>query len=178
VAGGLPRVWGATDEEVVRRYPADDLYDFPARAMTRAVSVAAPAALTYRWMCQVAVAPYSYDLLDNRGHRSPTTLTLGADDLRVGQRVMIFELTEVEPGHHWTGRTVGGPRRVFGDLAMTYAAEPAGRDASRLLCRIAFPVPGRLARVRAEALSWGDLVMMRKQLLTLKRLAERDARGL
>jgi len=178
---GLPLVWGATDDEVARRYPADEMYDGPTMALTRAVSVAARADLTYRWLCQVAVAPYSYDLLDNWGRHSPTTLTPGADALAVGQLVEVFTLTEVEPGHQWTGRTEGGPRRVFGDLTATYAAEPdpsVGPDASRLLCRIVLVAESRPARARAHALAWGDLVMMRKQFRTLKSLAERDARGL
>jgi hypothetical protein len=173
----LPYVWGATDAEVARRYPADAAYDGPTLAVTRAVSVAAPTDLTYRWLCQVSVAPYSYDLVDNRGRRSPTTLTPGADDLAVGQLVEVFTVTEVEPGHQWTGRTVGGPRRFFGDLTTTYAVEPDGAGASRLLCRIVLRVEWLPTRARAYALAWGDLVMMRKQLLTLKGLAERDARA-
>jgi hypothetical protein len=57
---------------------------------------------------------------------------------------------------------------------MTYAAEPDGPH-SRIVCRIAAAARGQLARVRAQALAWGDLVMMRRQFLNLKALAERDA---
>ena len=59
---------------------------------------------------------------------------------------------------------------------MTYAAEPSG-SGSRIVVRIAAAADGRLARLRARALAWGDLVMMRRQLLNLKALAERDARS-
>jgi hypothetical protein len=175
VTRGLPHVWGATPAEVEREYPADHVFPHPTTPLTRAVSVAAPAERTYRWLCQIAVAPYSYDLLDNLGRKSPRTLTPGADELHVGQRVQIFELTEVAPGHHWTGRTTARARRVFGDLAITYAAEPDGPDRSRLVCRIVARAGWLPSRARFLLLAWGDLVMMRRQLLNLKALAGRDA---
>ena len=166
-------VWGATREEVGRHYPADDLVP-DAVLLTRGISVAAPAAVTWRWLCQVAVAPYSYDWIDNRGRRSPDTLTPGADELEIGQAMaVVFRLTSYDDGHQWTALT--GPRgeRLFGPVALTYAAEPH-RAGSRIVCRIAAAAGGPLARARAHALAWGDLVMMRRQLLNLKALAERD----
>ena len=81
----LPMVWGATAEEAARPYPADTLLDGPVLLATRAVGVDAPTSTVYRWLCQVAVAPYSYDWLDNLGRRSPRRLTPGADDLHVGK---------------------------------------------------------------------------------------------
>jgi hypothetical protein len=173
---GLPLVWGATSDEVSRPYPADDLVPEPVR-LTRAVTVAAPVDVTWRWLCQVAVAPYSYDWIDNRGRRSPRELTPGADRLQVGQPMaVVFRLTSFEEGHHWTALT--GPRgeRLFGPCAMTYAAEP-DPSGSRIVCRLTAAGDSRLRRGRAHALAWGDLVMMRKQLLTLKALAERTARS-
>ena len=83
-------VWGATAEEAARPYPADTLLDGPVLLATRAVGVDAPTSTVYRWLCQVAVAPYSYDWLDNLGRRSPRQLTPGADDLHVGKAMMVF----------------------------------------------------------------------------------------
>jgi hypothetical protein len=54
---------------------------------------------------------------------------------------------------------------------MTYAVEPSTRG-TRLLLKVVAPTH----RWLAPALSVGDLVMARKQLLTLKRLAEDDQR--
>ena len=179
---GLPLVWGATPAEVARRYPADDLVAGGALAMTRAISVAAPAELTWRWLCQMAVAPYSYDWIDNRGRRSPRELTPGADRLEVGQRMaVVFRLVSFDAPHQWTALTSAAGERLFGPVALTYAAEPdpapgpAAGSGSRIVCRIVTAGSGPVTRARAHLLAWGDLVMMRKQLLTFQALAERDA---
>lgn len=171
----LPLVWGATPDEHARPYPADTLVDRPL-LLTRAVAVAAPVELTWRWLCQVAVAPYSYDLIDNRGRRSPRSLTPGADRLELGQTMaMVFTLTSYDVPRQWTALTDARGQRLFGPCAMTYAAEPDGPGASRIVCRLA-AAAGGMRTLRAHALAWGDLVMMRKQLRTLRDLAERDAR--
>lgn len=173
----LPLVWGATPDEHARPYPADTLVDRPL-LLTRAIPVAAPAELSWRWLCQIAVAPYSYDCIDNRGRPSPRTLTPGADELQVGQTMaLVFTLTSYDAPHHWTALTDARGQRLFGPCAMTYAAEPTGPAASRIVCRLAVDTGGVLGWARARALAWGDLVMMRKQLLTLRDLAERDARS-
>lgn len=175
IGRGLPDNWGARPAEQERSYPADDLLTGPARLLTRAVTVRAPAALAYRWLCQLAVAPYSYDWLDNLGRRSPQQLTPGSANLRVGQKMMVFELVDVRPGQQFTGIGTPGARRLFGHLAGTYAVEPIDADHSRLICRLVIAEPTGLGRLRAIGLAWGDVVMMRRQLLNLARLAERDA---
>ena len=216
----LPLVWGSSPDEHARDYPADALVDGPVLRMTRAIGVDAPPALVWRWICQVAVAPYSYDWIDNPGplpalsgllraaaraprrvvvgrrdsvpppssalrctprddardgleyrhwpgRRSPRELTAG--DPSVGDRMMVFRVTDVEPGHQWTGTTIP---KIFGRTAVTYAVEPAG-SGSRLVCRVVTGQRGPAVWAWSRALAWGDLVMMRKQLLTLKELAER-----
>jgi hypothetical protein len=165
----LPLVWGSSPDEHARTYPADALVEGRVLRMTRAVPVDAAPARVWRWVCQIAVAPYSYDWLDNRGHRSPQHLVEGADHVEVGQRVQVFRVTDVEPGHHWTGVTVP---KVFGRTAVTYAVEPSGTG-SRLVCRIVTGQRGPVAWAWSRTLAWGDLVMMRRQLLNLKDLAER-----
>ncbi|MBA2955599.1 SRPBCC family protein [Nocardioides sp. MAH-18] len=144
------------------------MVDGPVLRMTRAVHVDAPPAHVWRWLCQMEVAPYSYDWIDNRGRRSPRELTPGVTDPLVGQRVQVFRVTDVQPGRQWSGFTIPP---VFGRTAVTYAVEPDVRG-SRLVCRILTSQRGPAAWVGSRLLAWGDLVMMRKQLLTLKRLAE------
>jgi hypothetical protein len=129
----------------------------------------------FRWLCQLRLAPYSYDVLDNLGRRSPRTLDAGTDELVVGQRmVAIFRLASFERDRHLT--LVARGHRVFGDVAVTYRVEPAGAEECRLVVKLAVRYPrhplGRLGRWWLPA---GDLVMMRRQLLNLRALAERDA---
>ena len=130
----------------------------------------------YRWLCQLRVAPYSYDWIDNRGRRSPRRLTPGLEALAVGQRAMtIFEIAAFEWGRHLTLATPEGGRgeRLFGRTWVTYRVVPCGEGASRLLAKLRVaPPPGLHGWLVAHLLPLGDLVMMRKQLLTLARLAE------
>ena len=89
-------------------------------------------------------------------------------NVEVGQRVQVFRVTDVEPGHQWTGVTVP---KVFGRTAVTYAVEPDG-PGSRLVCRITTGQRGPVAWAWSRLLAWGDLVMMRRQLLNLRDRAE------
>jgi hypothetical protein len=173
---GLPLVWGATPDARQRPYDADTALPGPVLLLTRAIGVAAPVEVTWRWLCQIAVAPYSYDWIDNRGRRSPRELTPGVDRLELGQTMaVVFRLVALEDGHHWTAVTTPRGERLFGAAAMTYAAEP-DPSGSRIVCRLAAAADGPVRRARAHALAWGDLVMMRKQFHVLRDLAERDAR--
>ena len=168
MAGVAPLAWGCTPADLRRAYPADTMVALPALRMTRAVTVAAPPQTVWRWVCQIAVAPYSYDWIDNLGRRSPRTLTPGLGEPQVGDRMQIYRVSEVAPGHHWSGTAIP---RVFGDTAVTYAVEAQGAG-SRLVCRLVISQRGPVAWVWSRLLAWGDLVMMRKQLLTLRDLAE------
>jgi hypothetical protein len=165
----IPWRWGATAEEVAAAYPGDRHLPRPYRSLWRAVDVAAPAQVAFRWLCQLTVAPYSYDWIDNLGRRSPRELTPGADRLVLGQRVMtIFRLVEFEPGRHLTLRTDGCGARLYGDLAVTYAVRGTAAG-TRLVAKLNL---GRRLPLAGTLLAWGDLVMMRRQLLTLRDLAE------
>jgi len=65
-------------------------------------------------------------------------------------------------------------RRLFGDLVVTYRVTPAAQGA-RLVVKLVVRRPRGPLRLLSGLLPAGDLVMMRKQLLTLKRLAEATA---
>jgi hypothetical protein len=171
----VARTWGSTEAERAAAYPCDRLLPRPDDALFRGVDVAAPAPVVFRWLCQLRVAPYSYDWIDNGGRRSPRQLTPGLDRLERGQEVMsIFGLADYEVGRHLT-LVLRKPSalRAFGEVAGSYVVVPGSERSCRLLVKllVRYP-PGAYGAVMRRVLPWGDLAMMRRQLLTLKRLAE------
>jgi len=166
--------WGSTAGERAEPFPCDDLIEGSRTELFRAVDVAAPAAVAFRWVCQLRVAPYSYDLIDNLGRRSPRELSAGLDELAVGQRVMtIFRLVSFETGR---SITIDAHTKLFGYVAVTYRVDAVEEARSRIVAKLVVaPRRGCVAWLVDRVLPAGDLVMMRKQLLTLKRMAERDA---
>jgi hypothetical protein len=102
-------------------------------------------------------------------------LTKGVERLAVGQPfVRIFTLAAFHPDRHITlSMTDPAAGRLFGRVALTYAVAAAGEERSRLVVKLLVKRPDRFPVAwLAPFLPAGDLVMMRKQLLTLKHLAE------
>ncbi len=171
---GLPWVWQATTEEVGADYRCDALAARPGSRMVRAVTVDAPPATVWAWLGNLRVAPYSYDLLDNLGRRSPRTLRSDLAPLAVGDRVMtMFTVVEVAPDEELVIRAHPGPgARLFGDVLVGYTVRPSATGCRLLAVLHVAGGDTAAARLRHVALAWGDLLMMRKQLRTLAALAE------
>jgi len=163
--------WGSTADERREQFACDEFLPRPDRTLFRAVDVNAPPATVFRWLCQLRVAPYSYDWIDNFGRRSPRRLTPGMDELAIGQTVMTMaRLAHFEPG---SSITATADSRVFGKIAATYRVVPKSGGGSRLVVKLLVAYPRGIAgRVLAALLPAGDLVMMWRQLLNLKALAE------
>ena len=176
--------WGTEPDERLLPFPCDAVLDRFDEAYYRGVSIDAEPGVVFRWLCQMRVAPYSYDWIDNFGRRSPRTLTPGLDQLAVGQTVMtLFELVDFERDRHVTIRTrrdsaVFAP---FGDAAISYLIVRKANGEFRLLVKLLVRYPrGPLGWFLRCALPTGDLIMMRRQLLNFKALAEgmaSDRRG-
>ncbi len=166
--------WGSTAAERSEPFPCDELLADADMELYRAVDADAPAARVYRWLCQLSVAPYSYDKLDNRGRRSPQTLTPGLERLELGQRmVSIFRLAAFEPGHSITLVSKG---RLLGEVAITYRVRDTAPGRSRLVAKLLVRAPRGVpwSVPMRVLLPPGDLVMMRRQLLNLAALAARS----
>jgi hypothetical protein len=161
--------WGVSDDETSHRFPCDDLVSAPALEAWRAVDIAAPAHAVWPWVAQLRVAPYSYDWLDNMGRRSPREL-LHLPEPRVGDNFTssggrpLGRIVSVDTGQQLTGTIMGA--------YMSYVLRPKGELATRLLLKVVMQ-----ATRFSVALSLGDLVMARRQMLNIKRLAELDSPG-
>jgi len=172
----LGYTWGSTSEERSAPYPCDRYLPKPDDTLFRALTVQGSRSDVFRWLCQLRVAPYSYDWIDNCGHRSPRELLPGLDNLAVGQRFMeIFELVDFEPNEHITlNIELAGAKRIFGEIVCSYAVKSKSPSETRLVVKLlARRTTDRRFVWVGPLLPWGDLIMMRKQLLTLRELCER-----
>ena len=157
--------WNVTDDEIARHYPCDDLVPAPTLQAWRGVTVQSTPETLWRWVSQIRIAPYSYDWIDNLGRRSPQQL-VGLPEPVVGESFSTAatrpfgHILAVQPPEHLTGEIMGA--------CISYVLVPDGQS-TRLLMKLVTAV----SRWLTPGLSVGDLVMARRQLLNLKRLAER-----
>jgi hypothetical protein len=157
--------WNVTEDEVTRHYPCDDFVRAPTLQAWRAVTVHAAPKTLWPWVSQIRLAPYSYDWIDNLGHRSPQQL-VGLPEPVVGESFStaatrrVGRILAVEPPKQLTGEIVGA--------CISYVLVPEDQT-TRLLMKVVTAA----SRWLAPWLSVGDLIMARRQLLNLKHLAER-----
>ena len=57
--------WNATSDEEKELFPCDRYMTSEYRSLIRAIDVSASANIVFRWICQLRIAPYSYDWLDS-----------------------------------------------------------------------------------------------------------------
>jgi hypothetical protein len=156
--------WNVTDDEVARHYPCDDFISAPTLQAWRGITVRSTPETLWPWVAQIRIAPYSYDWIDNLGHRSPQQL-VGLPEPVVGEAFTTAatwrfgRILAVEPPEQLTGEIIGA--------CISYVLVREGQF-TRLLMKIITT----MSRWLTPWLSVGDLVMARRQLLNLKRLAE------
>jgi hypothetical protein len=172
--------WGATEEELERAMPGDELVTEPDLDATRGVTVAARPEEIWPWLVQIGyrrAGYYSYDRLDNAGLPSAERILPEYQNLKVGDeipldRVNRMEVVVLEP-----------PRVMVWDLpgrgfSWAWGLYPENRGRTRLVTRIRMKYEWKL-----PAILWyfvidvGDFIMMRKCMLGIKRRAERAAAG-
>ncbi len=168
--------WGVTPSEVCRHYPCDDIVPEPVFRAWRGVTVRAAPEAVWPWVAQIRLAPYSYDWIDNLGRRSPRQLRGLPEPAAREPFTTAFggrpagRILAVTSGEQLTARIMG---TVMSYVLVPVPSASADGQATCLLLKI---VAAR-TRCYAPLLSVGDLVMARRQLLNLARLAERAHRN-
>lgn len=166
--------WGTDPQECQIVFPCDRHITRHDDAFFRGITIQANVHIIYRWICQLRVGTYSY------GPESPQEQIPGMDEIQLGQEIMgIFELVDFEPYRQLTMRVKRGSvaLKLFGEVAVSYLILPKSDERCRLLVKTLIRYPGIVGRISRHILPWGDLVMMRKQLLNFKKLAESTQRG-
>jgi hypothetical protein len=126
--------WGATDEEVRRPMPGDDLIP-DASSTTRAITIAAPAEQVWPWLVQLGYGRagwYSYDWIDNDGRPSADRILPELQDLRVGDQILMVpdvgpRVREVEPNRYLVAgdQESGGGCRLVSRWRVDWPLTPA-----------------------------------------------------
>lgn len=169
--------WGMTDQECLIKFPYDNHMDVFDDVYYRGVTIQASPEIIFRWLCQMRVAPYSYDYIDNFGRKSPQTLLPGLDQLEIGQDVIyIFDLVDFEKNNHFTCRIKKNTiwYKIFGDNVVSYLIIPVSKTECRLLVKLLVKYPrGVIGLMMQIILPLGDRIMMRRQLLNFKKLSEK-----
>jgi hypothetical protein len=120
----------------------------------------------------VAVRPVQLRLDRQLGPPQPARAHPRARRRCVGQRALsFFEIAGFEPRR---SITLYANNSVFGDLAVSYCVTPKSDDRSRISVKLRVTYPRQVSRVMRHLPPVGDLIMIRKQFRTLKKLAERD----
>lgn len=169
--------WGATEEELRRPMPGDELIPHPMMVATRAVSIDASPEEVWPWLVQMGgytrAGWYSYDRFDNAGVPSADRIVPELQDLRVGDVMLTapddgFVVRAIDPGRSLVLEIDRAGSRI---TSVPMVSEASGGGA-RLVFRVrAYFRPRH--RLFGAAFDLGDFVFMRKQLLGIKERAER-----
>jgi hypothetical protein len=169
--------WGATDHEVGRAMPGDDLI-LDAASTTRAITVAAPPEQVWPWLVQLGYGRggwYSYDWIDNDGQPSADRILPELQQLEVGDQILMLpemgpRIREIQPNRYF----VAGDQESGTWCLALYPTARGCRLVSRW--RVNWPLTPATA-------FWvlisdpGAFIMERRMLKGIKARAERGARS-
>jgi hypothetical protein len=174
IVGPWQRRWGATDEEVARELPGDELLREDAPSTTRAITIEATPEAVFQWLVQIGFRRggwYSYDWIDNDGKPSVDRIVPALQRLRVGDRIEMF------PGFGPVVREIV-PNQYIASSGETdtwcLLVEPVARRRTRLISRWRQDWPKSVGTYVWTLLADpGAFVMEQKMLRTIRDLAER-----
>ena len=180
--------WGATDEEIAMELPGDDIVDRPNMNSTRAITVNAAPEDIWPWLVQMGKGRgglYSYDWLDIAFHYldrpSSEEILPEFQHLDVGDLIPMgcndttsddFYVHVVEPNR---ALVIGANEGTMRDkVSWAIVLEPIEHNKTRLIMRVRGDVEMNAKGIVLYALmDPAAFIMLRKQMLNLKRLAEK-----
>jgi hypothetical protein len=173
--------WGATDEEVARSLPGDEMVPATTFNATRAISIGAPPERVWPWLVQVGTKRagwYSYDLLDNLGHPSARRIIPELQGLAMGDVVPMspdgkqgIKVYSLDAPHSMVWGTPG-------DTSWVWELDTQPDGTTRLITRIRSRIRWTPMSIAFSGLmELGDFWMIRKMLHGLRERAESGVAG-
>ena len=164
--------WGATDAEVARRLPSDDLVTRPTFDATRAITLEAPPEQVWPWLVQIGLTRagwYSYDLLDNLGRPSAREIIPDLQNLRPGDIVPMSP----DGKQGMAVLSVDAPTSMVwgkpGGTTWAWQLDETDTGGTRLVTRVRSRYLWFSPSIAFSMLvEFGDIWMMRKMLLNLR----------
>jgi len=172
--------WGSTEEEIARPMPGDEVLEQPTFNATRAVTIKATPREIWPWIVQIGYRRagfYSYDRLDNDGIPSAERILPEYQTLKVGDLIPLTEaanvrVTELEPPRFMV--LVFEVEGTWSSATWVWGLYPEDASHTRLVTRLR----ANPEEVRSRVfLDLGEIIMMRKCMLGIKRRAERGGRS-
>lgn len=173
--------WGIKRGDKASKFGCDNLVSGINSQWFRAVDVNAPAELVYKWVCHMKVAPYSYDKIDNGGKVSPQDLIPGIENLKKNEKMMtIFNIESFTPQRQ-INLTMDIPPKEWAKWyvpsAISYRIDKLSKSKSRIVVKYVAAWPHTIRGwFERYFIALADFIMMRRQLLNFRKLAERDYR--
>jgi hypothetical protein len=170
--------WGATDEELERPMPGDEIVECPTFNATRAVTIAARPEEIWPWIVQMGVTRagwYSYDLLDNLGRPSARGILPQFQNPMIGdvipmspdgkQGMYVKDFEQDRWMLWWDGK---------GGMSWSWGLYPVDEGHTRLITRVRMRYKWLSPSIVFDMLvEFTDIIMMRKSILGIKERAER-----
>jgi hypothetical protein len=166
--------WGATDEEVSRKMPGDEMLKNPTFNATRAVTIKGRPEEIWPWIIQIGYKKagfYSYDRLDNDRIPSAERIIPEYQNLKVGDRIPISKsgyvtVISLEPER---SMLLKFQTSSWENSTWAWGLYEKNENQTRLVTRLRVRHERILSRFLMDA---GEIIMMRKCLLGIKRRVE------